>query len=160
MRGDRVTEPTQQHCESQRWLRRATEVAIAGRHHMLVIGAAGTGKRKFALESARELAKERGGEQMPVRMPHASVTPLGMLKWKGDATGGEIERACGGVLILEDVAEMNGPVLKGLREPLRDRQLTQGVSTDAHEPPMRMRSEAAQSSEGHIDDTMTGMESR
>ena len=62
---------------------------------------------------------------MPVRMPHASITPLGMLKWRGDASGGEIERACGGVLILEDVAEMNGPVLQGLREPLRDAQLTQ-----------------------------------
>ena len=38
-------------------LQRATEVAIAGRHHMLVIGAAGTGKRRFALESRPHAGK-------------------------------------------------------------------------------------------------------
>lgn len=119
--------------------RYAAEVAAAGRHHMLMTGPAGVGKTLIAArlpgilppldtETALQVAAIRSllGEQVttldlrpPFADPHPS-TPLASLVGGGArlAQPGAISRAHGGVLFLDEAAELRPGVLDALRVPL------------------------------------------
>ncbi len=127
----------------QKVLKRACEVAAAGRHNMLMVGAPGAGKTMAAKatstvlpslteEEALELAKiysvsgrfgqrEKGFLARPFRSPHHTVTVAGLAGGGAVPKPGELSLAHKGVLFLDELTEFKRPVLEVLRQPLEER---------------------------------------
>lgn len=119
-----------------RW---AAVLAAAGRHPMLLQGPPGTGKSMLARrvaallpalrsDTALELAQIEAlhgrvralPEQAPCRAPHSSVSAQALLGGGTPLRPGELSRAHGGVLFLDELPEFARPALEGLRQPLED----------------------------------------
>ncbi|MEZ5691891.1 MAG: YifB family Mg chelatase-like AAA ATPase [Rickettsiales bacterium] len=119
--------------------RRALEVAAAGGHNMLMIGAPGAGKSMLAsclpsilpLMDSQEIlevsminsiaGKLAGGNLSrlrPFRDPHHSASPAAMVGGGKRALPGEISLAHNGVLFLDELPEFPRAVLESLRQPL------------------------------------------
>jgi magnesium chelatase family protein len=121
-------------------VRRALEIAAAGRHNILLIGSPGNGKSLMArilgdllpppdreelleiltIQSVAGLPVDHHGTR-PFRAPHHSVSVAGFLG--STARGGrpgEIPMAHGGLLFLDELPEFNRAVREGLREPMED----------------------------------------
>ncbi len=132
-----------QECE-----KRAMEIAAAGGHNIILIGAPGSGKSTLAKAltgilppMTREestatskiwsVAGKLDGHtgllrQRPFRAPHNSASLASIL---GGGAGenvmpGEVSLANGGVLFLDEFAETPKSVLESLRGPLEDHQIT------------------------------------
>lgn len=127
----------------QKVLKRACEVAAAGRHNMLMMGAPGAGKTMAARataailpplteEEALELAKiysvtgrfaqrERQFYARPFRSPHHTITAAGLAGGGAAPRPGELSLAHNGVLFLDELTEFKRPVLEVLRQPLEER---------------------------------------
>jgi magnesium chelatase family protein len=128
----------------QHRVRRALEVAAAGGHNLLMVGAPGCGKTmlsarlpgilpSLSAEEAVDITRvysaagllERGQgliRHRPFRAPHHSISASGMV---GSArlTPGELSLAHHGVLFLDEIAEFRRDVLEQLRGPLEDRKI-------------------------------------
>jgi len=122
--------------------RRAVEVAAAGGHHLLLVGAPGCGKTMLAqrlpgllpslsrtdalavarVQSAAGLAVADGGlpRRPPFRAPHHGATVVSMVGGGSWLRPGEISLAHGGVLFLDELGEFPAAVLDMLREPLEE----------------------------------------
>lgn len=121
----------------------ALEVAAAGGHHLLMVGAPGSGKtmlanrllpllHRLSPELALEVTKihSSAGERIddcglvvdpPLRAPHHSATLVSLVG--GGTTQmrpGEVSLAHGGVLFLDELGEFPAHVLDALRQPLED----------------------------------------
>jgi magnesium chelatase family protein len=119
---------------------RLLEVIAAGEHSALIAGAPGSGKSTLveavsplleapvsrAFRTMRRLARTFGREVTwrPVVQPHHSITSLAMIGGGNIPWPGEITRAHGGVLIMDELLEFNPEIQDALREPLDSGQIS------------------------------------
>ena len=130
----------------QESVKRALEVAAAGGHNLIMIGAPGSGKSMMAkrlpsilppLSLAESLettqihsvaGKLPAGtsliSQRPFRSPHHTVSQVAMTGGGSRALPGEVSMAHNGVLFLDELPEFNKSTLEVLRQPLEDRKIT------------------------------------
>ena len=126
-------------------LRRAVEVAVAGGHNMLMLGPPGSGKSMIAkripsimpspsMEEYLEIltvysvggdATSMGDGFMgrPFRMPHHTISEVGLIGGGTIPGPGEISLAHNGVLFLTSCPSSGDP-LEVLRQPLEDGEVT------------------------------------
>jgi magnesium chelatase family protein len=128
--------------------KRGVEIACAGSHNVLLVGAPGSGKSSIAkalagilppmsLEESAITSKiysvagrSAGGlglvRRRPFRAPHISASKIAIL---GGGTGenimpGEVSLASNGVLFLDEFVEAPKSTLEALRGPLEDHKVT------------------------------------
>lgn len=128
----------------QQHLKRAMEIAVTGRHHLLVIGSPGSGKTMAARRIPTilpQLSKEEKMEVQaiydatgipryleddtrPFRQPHPMIPKAAFLGGGKTPTAGEITLAHHGILFLDEFMEFKTECIEALRQPLEDGRLS------------------------------------
>lgn len=125
--------------------KRAAEIAAAGMHNLLMVGAPGTGKSMIArriisilpdmtaeekLESSIIYSisgySENTGiiEKRPYRSPHCSSSCAAIVGGGRMAKPGEVTIAHNGVLFLDELPEFHKNTLESLRQPMEEKKIT------------------------------------
>ena len=130
----------------QELIKRATVIAVGGRHNILYIGPAGTGKSMIASripgimprmtkEERLEISKiysvsgllPKGQPLLasrPFRSPHHTITATALTGGGTIPKPGEITLASGGVLFLDELAEFPANTLDLLRQPMESKSVS------------------------------------
>ena len=129
--------------------RLALEVAVAGGHNILMVGAPGIGKTMLArriptilpplrpdesLETTRiysAAGHQTGGlvRTRPFRAPHHTITTAALIGGGSPPRPGEVSLAHNGVLFLDELPEFGRAAIESMRQPLEDHLVTIGRAT-------------------------------
>ncbi len=132
--------------KGQENVKRALEVAAAGAHNLLMVGAPGSGKTMLArrlpgilppmtTEESLETTKVHSvaGKlsrncslvtARPFRSPHHTISNIALIGGGTFPHPGEMSLANNGVLFLDELPEFHRAVLEVMRQPLEDRKIT------------------------------------
>ena len=132
--------------KGQENVKRALEVAAAGGHNIIMVGAPGSGKSMMAkrlpsilpplsLAESLETTKihsvagklEKNDSLIairPFRSPHHSISQVAMVGGGTSPQPGEISLAHNGILYADELPEFGKATLEVLRQPLEDRKIT------------------------------------
>ena len=132
--------------KGQAQVKRALEIAAAGGHNVIMIGAPGSGKTMLArrlpsimppmtLEEALEATKihsvagKLGATSgllttRPFRAPHHLTSQVALIGGGQSPQPGEVSLAHNGILFLDELPEFGRNVLEVLRQPLEDKKIT------------------------------------
>ncbi len=132
--------------KGQAQVKRALEIAAAGGHNVIMIGAPGSGKTMLArrlpsimppmtLDEALEATKIHSvaGKlgsmsglltQRPFRAPHHLTSQVALIGGGQSPQPGEVSLAHNGILFLDELPEFGRNVLEVLRQPLEDKKIT------------------------------------
>ena len=132
--------------KGQAYVKRALEIAAAGGHNVIMVGAPGSGKTMLArrmptilppmsLEEALETTKihsvagKIGTHKglmscRPFRAPHHLASQVALIGGGQSPQPGEVSLANNGILFLDEMPEFGRNVLEVLRQPLEDRRIT------------------------------------
>ncbi|MFT3950629.1 MAG: YifB family Mg chelatase-like AAA ATPase [Oscillospiraceae bacterium] len=130
----------------QQSAKKALEIAAAGGHNVLMVGAPGSGKSMLAKRMPSILPALTFAESIettnihsisgmidkkmplvtrrPFRAPHHTISPAGLTGGGSIPRPGEISLAHNGLLFLDELAEFSRPTLEILRQPLEDQRVT------------------------------------
>ncbi len=140
-----VRAPDLSEVKGQERAKRALEIAAAGRHHLLMIGAPGSGKSMLAarmpgilpdlspeealetstIHSLSGLLGDGGiSRTRPFRAPHHTASMAAIVGGGKGAKPGEISLAHNGVLFMDEFPEYSRSVLETLRQPIETGDVT------------------------------------
>jgi magnesium chelatase family protein len=131
--------------KGQGHVKRALEIAAAGGHNVIMIGAPGSGKTMLArrmpsimppmtLDEALETTKihsvagKLGAKKglllrRPFRAPHHLTSQVALIGGGSNPQPGEVSLAHNGILFLDELPEFGRSVLEVLRQPMEDKSI-------------------------------------
>ena len=131
--------------KGQMFAKRALEIAAAGGHNVIMIGAPGSGKTMLARRMPTILPSMTAEEALettkihsvagklgacrglldcrPFRAPHHLASPVALIGGGQSPQPGEVSLAHNGVLFLDELPEFGRGVLEVLRQPLEDKHI-------------------------------------